>query len=111
MDINQRPTNHLLSNFEDITEDMLRICRAKNSDYSGASPDPYQNFSQVERLGICKVEQGFLTRMTDKLCRISSLVKKGSAEVKDESIEDTLIDLANYSIIMLCYLRSKKEEK
>lgn len=96
---------------EKCCEKLVTITKAKNSDYCGNSNDPFHNFRSVERLGICSVEQGFLTRMTDKLARINSLVQKGSAEVKDETIFDTLADLANYSILFSGYLISKHSAK
>jgi len=88
-------------------ESMSRITRAKNADYTGGSDDPFSNFRQVESLGIASTEQGFLTRMVDKVARISSFVKQGTLQVKDESVEDTLLDLANYCILMAAYLKDK----
>jgi hypothetical protein len=89
---------------------MIEITARKNADYTGGSAenDAFANFRQVERLGICDAETGFLTRMTDKMSRINSFVKKGELKVKDESVEDTLLDLANYCLLMLGYIRSKK---
>ena len=89
---------------------MIEITARKNADYTGGSADndAFANFRQVERLGICSTEVGFLTRMTDKMSRINSFVKKGELKVKDESVEDTLLDLANYCLLMLGYIRSKK---
>lgn len=87
---------------------MNEICKAKNQDYSGGGNTyAFANFMMVEHLGIGSVEQGFLTRMTDKLARISNLIKNRGAAVKDESIQDTLLDLANYSILMAGYLADK----
>ena len=39
-------------------------------------------------------------RLSDKLERLKRLTK-AEAEVKDESIRDTLIDLANYAIMTI----------
>ena len=97
-----------LRDFKIITDRMYEVTKAKNSDYTGDTTDPFKNFKQVELMGICSAEQGFLTRMTDKIMRISSFVKKGELQVKDESVTDTLQDLAVYSILMLCYINSKK---
>lgn len=99
-----------LKEFEAITKKMLEITKAKNSDYTGTSGDPFKNFKIVEDAGICSTEQGFLTRMMDKLARINSFVQKGALEVKDESVEDTLLDLANYSILFRCFLKSKRSK-
>jgi hypothetical protein len=93
-------------------ERMTVITKAKNADYTGSSTDnPFANFTRVEGLGICSTEVGFLTRMTDKLCRLASFASKGELQVKDESVEDTLLDLANYCILLAGYLESKKVDK
>lgn len=93
---------------DDFCRKMIEITRAKNADYTGESADPFANFSRVEALGICSTETGFLTRMTDKFSRISAFVAQGVLQVKDESIEDTLMDLANYSILLAGYIKSRK---
>lgn len=89
---------------------MIEVTKAKNADYTGTSGDPFANFSRVEAIGICSTEQGFLTRMFDKFSRITSFVQKGVLSVKDESVEDTLIDLANYCILMAGYIKSKRQQ-
>lgn len=93
-----------------ICDQIKEVTVRKNADYTGASSDdPFFNFKTVETLHISTTEQGFLTRMTDKLTRIISLTKPGAVnKVLDEAVEDTLIDFANYCILMVCYLRSKK---
>ena len=93
---------------EDATYKMAEITRAKNADYTGHSEDPFSNFKSVEVLGICTTEQGFATRMMDKMGRISSFIKQGTLQVKDESVTDTLLDLANYCILFAAYLESKR---
>lgn len=49
--------------------------------------------------------------MGDKLARFKSLTKSGVQEVKDESIRDTLIDLANYAIMTVLELDDQKAEE
>lgn len=88
---------------------MIEITRAKNADYTGEGDDPFANFSVVEHSGIATTEQGFLTRMSDKMSRLASFIKKGFYAVKDESFEDTCLDLANYCILLAGYMRSKRE--
>jgi hypothetical protein len=91
----------------DFCRRMEDVTRRKNADYTGDDSDPFANFRLVEKLRIASVEQGFLTRMADKISRITSLTTQ-EAQVKDESIEDTLHDLANYCALFAGYLRSKK---
>ena len=90
-------------------EKMHDITLRKNADYTGGTEDPFSNFSRVENFGITDTEIGFMVRMSDKLARINSFVKKGELLVKDESVEDTLLDLANYCILMSGYIKSKKQ--
>jgi hypothetical protein len=88
---------------------LVAITAKKNADYTGSSGDPFFNFSRVESVGICSTEQGFLTRMFDKFSRVTTFVQKGVLLVEDESVEDTLFDLANYAILMAGYIKSKKQ--
>lgn len=89
-------------------EKMHSICAAKNADYTSDSGDAFFNFSRVEMLGIASVEQGFLTRMLDKFCRLISFSRKKHLEVQNESVEDTLLDLANYCILFAGFIKSRR---
>lgn len=86
----------------------------KNSDYSRPQDrknDPFAifyNFRVCETLGICKTEAGILVRMSDKVARISNLVRSGEApKVSDEKVVDTLRDLVNYSCLAVAYRTAK----
>lgn len=95
-----------MKGFKETLKRMEEIMLSKNHDYSG-SVNPFRNFEMVEKLGITSVEQGLLVRMTDKLSRVSNLLGK-EGKVLDEKVEDTLLDLANYAVILKCYMESKK---
>ena len=76
---------HIISNLEDTY-------KRKNSDYGNSVGDTYEKFGDIS----------FLTRITDKYNRILSLADKGECgEVKDEALEDTILDLANYCLLWL----------
>lgn len=90
-------------------ERMVRLTEDKNADYTGAGDDPFANFRNIKNCGGATPMQGFLVRMNDKISRVSSFVEKGTLSVKDESVQDTLLDLANYSILMLGFITSEKE--
>lgn len=70
----------------------------KNHDYGDSFHDTYV------RLGIISA----ITRMSDKMNRIVSLVTKDKQEVNDESLRDTLIDLANYAVMTIMELDGEK---
>lgn len=92
-------------------EKLIKTVETKTHDYSGFNDDPFANFKAIEKLNVITTEQGFLTRMMDKFNRLNSFVKQGVCNVKDEKIEDTLLDLANYSLLMAGYIHDKKEEQ
>jgi hypothetical protein len=93
--------------FDNVCGEMMKLTEMKNSDYAESS-DAFANFKTIEQIthGRISVESGILVRMTDKLKRIGSLLSR-PATVKTEKIEDTVFDLAVYSVILLVYLRSK----
>lgn len=86
--------------FKEITEQMLHTYIKKNRDYGGA-------FERgMERDGIISA----LTRMYDKLDRLHSLKDK-DPEVVEETVEDTLMDLANYAIMTrICLTKLGQKE-
>ncbi len=93
-----------------MTEKMREISERKNHDYSGfGDDDPFANFRVVEGAKVASTEQGFLTRMLDKISRINTYTHTNSYKVEDESYEDTLIDLANYAILLAGYIKEKKD--
>ena len=81
------------------------LMERKNHDYSGGvcGDDPFLNFSRVEKLGITDTKTGFMVRITDKVSRIITFIQKGELKVKDESFQDTILDLINYSVLLYAY--------
>jgi len=77
----------------EITKQLNEIYIAKNTDYGDAFGDTFK------KLGIISA----VTRIVDKTNRLMSLSAKTEAErnVKDETIKDTLMDLANYALMTL----------
>lgn len=87
--------------------DALAVMIAKNNDYSNNNENPFSNFEMVEELGITTPERGLMVRMTDKFSRASNLLSK-EPDVQDESLQDTLMDLINYTAILSAYIESKR---
>ena len=85
---------------------ILEILKKKDADYSGDTP--LSNFNMAKLLGISPF-QGVLLRMGDKFSRICSLSKK-AGEVKEETIKDTLRDLAGYALIALAIRERENED-
>lgn len=89
--------NNRIANYKKLQEGMLQTFVNKDSDYGDSFGKTFDKYGIVSAL----------TRMSDKLNRIDNLTainsRDSSTKMKvDESIEDTLLDLANYA--MLTYL-------
>ena len=72
----------------DICKELNEIYAQKNHDYGDSFGKGYTEYGMVMAV----------IRLEDKLNRLKSLIKAESL-VKDESINDTLMDLANYAIM------------
>lgn len=75
---------------EEFADQMTDTYRRKNADYG-------DSFSRsLDKYGIVAA----LVRISDKVNRLESLtVNRQEAQVKDESVQDTLLDLASYAIM------------
>lgn len=97
------PRAKYLAEFKALTDEMNALTMRKNSDYAGEA-DPYANFREFGTLG-------FLVRLSDKWQRLKTLTASGKkASVKDETVEDTLLDLATYSLLLITWLRTEKAQ-
>ena len=85
--------------FYELLEDMKRTHDAKRHDYA-STEDVFANFIHCEIAGI-PAWKGVAVRISDKFSRIMGFARKERLEVKDESIKDTLVDMANYALISL----------
>ena len=91
-----------------LLDEMRELHIRKSAGYAGDSPDRWANFRVSEMFGVTAF-MGVLVRMSDKFIRISNLVKNPNNEQVGESIIDTLMDLASYSLIAVCILREKSD--
>ncbi len=85
--------------------DAMKIVLAKNKDYANSN-DPFKNFKLSSLVGVTP-EKAILVRISDKMARVVNLLEK-EADVKDETIEDTILDMINYLAILRAYLVNKK---
>lgn len=105
-------SNELVKSFKNITSKMAETYEKKNHDY-GDSFD-----KSLDKFGLL----ASVVRMGDKMNRIESLINKSIQNpaypsvsvkdvnlVKDESIKDTLLDLANYAIMTVMWMDNQKK--
>ena len=83
-----------------ICAELFSLYKKKNADYGDSFHKTF-------------VEEGYAMsriRLTDKLERFKRLSRSNEQNVKDESIRDTLIDLANYAIMTIIELDGESDE-
>lgn len=99
---NKKPeTPPYISAFEDVANEVLDTFKAKNSDYGNSAHETYKMFGDMS----------YAIRLNDKLSRFQALIRPGyEARVKDESIEDTLKDLATYALMAVVDRRLVKDK-
>ena len=86
-------------------EAFRRICgtisalhEKKNADYGDSFSKSWDDYGMLSAL----------VRMGDKMNRIKQLALSGNRNVNDESIRDTLLDLASYAIMTVIELDERK---
>ena len=81
-----------------------RICQELNDTYKRKNADYGDSFAMVRDL---YPDMAIMVRIYDKVNRLRTLLNGKQAEV-DESIDDSLVDLANYCIMELMERRVDK---
>jgi hypothetical protein len=92
---------------EDICRRALVIMRHKSADYASGT-DPFANFKRGEILGFASAEEGLMLRVIDKISRISTFLKKGELKVGNETVQDSILDVINYMILLQGLLEDKE---
>ncbi len=76
--------------FAAVTSSMLDTYKRKNADYGNSFDESIDEHGDI----------AFVVRADDKMRRIKQLHKQ-AAQVSDESMRDTVADLANYCVMWL----------
>ncbi len=93
--------------FYKLLDQMAELHSRKNHDYAGTS-DPLKNLRACTRLELDPFI-GVMVRLQDKWSRIEEFVKSKTLLVKNESVEDTLMDNAVYSLLAIILLREQNK--
>ena len=84
--------------FKEVVKGMISTYIRKNHDYGNSFDKSLDKFGLVASV----------VRIGDKMNRIESLVQK-EAMVQDESIRDTLLDMANYAIMTVMWMDNQNK--
>lgn len=79
----------MINQHEMVLEKLHDIYKSKNQDYGNSFGETFDELGPISAV----------TRISDKYKRMVQLSVHGDRQVDDETLEDTLIDLANYAIM------------
>lgn len=82
--------------FKQIANGLTELYERKNADYGNSFSKSYEEFGLTSPV----------IRLSDKVERLKTLSKR-EAKVKDESIQDTVMDIAVYAMLTLMELMNK----
>lgn len=84
-----------------VLEDMKKLLVDKAADYTDGS-DQFSNFTKTGQMTGLGPEASFKVLIATKVARIMELTASGK-HPKNESVNDTLLDLANYAALWLAW--------
>ena len=107
--LNDKVLNELLIKREKVnTEDFRKtlvimgdIFAEKNKKYGGSFEVSLDKYGMIAAL----------TRISDKFNRMENLILTNDEGTSDESIMDTLIDMANYCVMTAVYMKNSEREE
>ena len=90
-----------MNEFENVLQEMKELHDKKRSDYC-RKEDPFANVRASEDFGV-EGWVGAMIRANDKMRRLQAAAK--GSTLRNEGVEDSLIDMAIYSVIALTMYR------
>ena len=97
--VNKKSEPENVAHHRKIVMGLNELYAKKNADYG----DSFHETFLEEGMAMARI------RLSDKLNRFKSLTRGNNQQVADESIRDTLLDLANYAIMTVIEMDREKE--
>lgn len=88
-----------------VFEEMEQVVTSKAHDYA-KDDNVFSNFEFAAEVAGISVEQEFAVMIATKVARLRELL--GGKVPNNESIDDTLLDLANYAALCLAWRRQEE---
>src|SRR5690625_1359348 len=88
----------LIDSHKRICKQLNKVYADKNHDYGNSFGATYEKYRDISAL----------VRISDKMNRIEQLVQTGEQKVKDEALEDSILDMANYLIMWAMELEEEE---
>lgn len=84
--------------FGSVIAEMLETYKKKNADYGNSFSETIQEFGFIPAVA----------RINDKLKRVKNMVKGNEMNIKEESLRDNLMDIANYCVLTIVELDNQE---
>jgi len=95
------------NHFKNFTEKQKNILFKKGNDY--ANTDRLSNFKLAGAISQLTTSQQCLSLISTKIARLGVLLSSNNKKPNNESIRDSVIDLANYSFLLDCILHEMEK--
>lgn len=93
--------NNMESKIDEACNELAKVLKEKNKKYGNSFSKTVDEYGNAV----------LLLRIQDKLNRLKQLlILKDDCHNSDESVEDTFLDLAGYSVLSKIYIKNKKKE-
>jgi hypothetical protein len=107
------PQDLYLKFHEGLCDKIRELSRIKQNDYCDLTDvtDLYSvfgNFMNPEKMGVADCQTVLMCRLIDKFTRLVNCTRKDECDVTDEGLDDTLMDMMNF-LVLISYHRKLKE--
>lgn len=92
--------NSKVERFKQLTGEMAALYARKNKDYGDSFTEMFKEWGSMYPM----------SRMQEKLRRATQILRSGEAQVTEEKVTDTLLDLANYALMTIMELKEDNGE-
>lgn len=92
--------NSKVERFKQLTGEMAALYARKNKDYGDSFTEMFKEWGAMYPV----------SRMQEKLRRATQILRSGEAQVTEEKVTDTLLDLANYALMTIMELKEGNGE-
>lgn len=97
----QDKDNNFLECYHATLNEMANTFFIKNERYGDSFTQTMDDYGMVTSM----------IRVTDKFNRLKTLYQNKNLDEDDESIVDTMLDMANYLVMTIAYIKSREESK
>lgn len=96
----EKREEQFLENYEKTLNELANTFFLKNERYGNSFTDTIEDYGLVSSI----------VRITDKFNRMTTLFKNRELDCDDEPLKDTMLDMANYLIMTVAYMKEEDRQ-